>query len=547
MAIGTSEKKDNGGTYHEVVIIGAGMTGLCQLHYLKREGIDALVLDANSDVGGTWYNNRYPGCRFDSESYTYGFSFSKEILDKWHWRERFSSQPENLRYTQFVTEELNLRENIEFDSRVKSAHFDDDNTIWNLTLENGKKIGCRYLVTGLGGLSAPTLPRIDGIDSFRGESFHTFNWPHAGVDLKGKRVGVIGSGSTGVQVISEIADKVGQLTVLQRRPNWCAPLKNGEITEDEMQEIRNRYDEIFSACAATSGGFIHAPDRRGFYNVSKEERLELWERLYDEPGFGVWLSNFTDIFVDEEANAEFSEFIAGKIRARVNDPKVAELLIPKDHGFGVQRVPLETNYYEAFNRDNVKLVSLQNEQIECVTETGIKTDKDEYELDLIVYATGFDALTGAFDRIDFRGVGGAKLTDKWANGPETYMGMFVSGFPNLITLVGPQSGSYSTNFPRAIETCVGWATDFLVDVRNKGKTRFEATAEAEQSWCDEATDAMSKLLLRKAKSWFNGFNSNIDGHDKHQPKPYVYVGGNPRLGKRLAEVRDDDYAGVEVS
>ena len=283
--------------YHEVVIVGVGMTGMCQLHYLKREGVDVLALERNSEVGGTWYNNRYPGCRFDSESFTYAYSFSQEVLEEWDWSERFAAQNETLRYTQFVADKFDLRDNIEFNVSVKSAHFQETENLWKIRLEDGRSIECRYLITSIGALSTPTLPRFDGLDSFKGESFHTFHWPHRGINLEGKRVAVIGSGSTGVQVVSEIADKVGHLTVLQRRPNWCAPLKNGKISPEEMSDIRDRYAEIFETCNSTHGGFLHDADPRGFHTVTREERLALWEKLYDEPGFGIWLSNFKEIFI----------------------------------------------------------------------------------------------------------------------------------------------------------------------------------------------------------------------------------------------------------
>ncbi len=293
---------------------------------------------------------------------------------------------------------------------------------------------------------------------------------------------VIGTGATGVQVIGAIAEEVGELTVFQRRPNWCAPLHNAEITPDEMADIKARYDEIFELCARTPGGFIHEPDRRPFYEVPREERLAMWEKLYGEPGFGIWLANFRDIFMDEEANAEFSEFIADKIRSRVHDPVVAEKLIPKDHGFGVQRVPMETRYYEAYNRDNVHLVDLQETPIERITADGIRTTEREYEFDVIVYATGFDAITGAYDRIDIRGVGGQSLREKWADGPSTFLGLHVAGFPNMLMPTGPQSGSASTNFPRGIEIGVDWITDLLQYMWKHEHTREEATREAEAEW-----------------------------------------------------------------
>ena len=399
--------------HHEAIVVGAGVAGIYQIKRLLDLGIEATVLEAGGDLGGTWYWNRYPGARFDSESWTYGYSFSRELLDEWHWKEHFSGQPENLRYLNRVADKFGLRQYMQFNCQVDSAHYDEAENLWHLSVSDGRELTCRFLILTLGLLSMPTLPKLEGMESFKGRSFHTFHWPHEPVDMAGKRVAVIGTGATGIQVIGEIADKVGELTVFQRRPNWSCPLNNGPISESEMADIRRRYDEIFAACARSPGGFVHEPDRRGFYEVSREERLALWDKLYDGPGFGIWLANFREIFTDEKANAEFSEYIAERIRRRVKDPKVAEKLIPRDHGFGVQRVPMETNYFEAFNRPNVRLVDISETPLVRVTETGLRTTERDYEFDIIVYATGFDAITGAFDKIDIQGAGGVKLADKW--------------------------------------------------------------------------------------------------------------------------------------
>jgi cation diffusion facilitator CzcD-associated flavoprotein CzcO len=385
------------------------------------------------------------------------------------------------------------------------------------------------------------MPLLEGIDSFQGRSFHTYYWPQEGVELAGKRVGIIGTGATGVQVIAEIADKVGQLTVFQRRPNWCAPLHNSKISDEEMADIKSRYDAIFERCAKTPGGFIHGPDRRKMAEVPEEERLAFWEELYASPGFGIWLGNFRDVLMDEDANAEFTAFVADKIRERVDDPAMAEKLIPKDHGFGTRRVPMETSYYEAFNRDNVALVDVSETPIERITPKGIKTSDQEYELDVIIYATGFDAITGAFDRIDFVGVDGRKLRDKWADNPINYLGVQAHGFPNMITLAGPTGGSVSTNFPRGIEVGVDWATDLLRYMLDNSFTRIEPTIEAEEEWSEHVKDMYGMLLLRNAKSWFTGYNSNVAGHDK--TRYLIYNGGAPRYRKKLDEVADNSYEG----
>ena len=541
----TSEKKTN----YEAIVIGAGVCGVYQIKRLVDMGMDATVLEAGGDLGGTWYFNRYPGCRFDSESYTYGYTFDQELLDEWHWVEAYSPQPENLKYLNFVANKYDLRKHMQFNVFVQKAHWDESENMWRLSLDDGRELTCRFLIMGLGLLSQPTMPKVPGIDDFKGQSFHTYYWPHEGVDLKGKRVAVIGTGATAIQVIGAIADEVGELKIFQRRPNWAAPLNNYRIDEAKMDEIRSRYDEIFANCAKSPGGFEHQPDRRGFWEVTREERLKLWDRLYDEPGFGIWLQNFREIFTDEKANAEFSEYIADRIRQRVNDPVVAEKLIPRDHGFGVQRVPLETNYYEAYNRDNVELIDLNETPLKQITEKGIMTSDDvEREFDIIVYATGFDAITGAYDHIDIRGTGGQNLKEKWDEGGiQTYLGMFIHGFPNMFLPAGPQSGSASTNYPRGIETGVNWVSDMLEHVQERGYTRVEASEEAEKEWTEHVVSMYSVMLMRKAKSWFTGYNSNVAGHEAGKPRYLVYNGGAPKYVQRIKQVAGAGYEGIEMS
>ncbi|KRQ14024.1 cyclohexanone monooxygenase [Bradyrhizobium pachyrhizi] len=528
-------------THFEVIVVGAGVAGIYQIKRLADLGIDATVLEAAPDLGGTWYWNRYPGCRFDSESYTYGFSFSRELLDEWHWKERFSGQPENLRYLNYVADKFDLRKYMQFNCKVDIMQFDETRDLWQLRISDGRELTCRFVVLAIGLLSAPTMPRVPGIDDFKGRSFHTYYWPHEPVDLAGKKVAVIGTGATGIQLIGEIADKVGELTVFQRRPNWSAPLNNSAISDEEMADIRARYDEIFAACALTPGSFVHGPDKRGFYEVSRAERLKLWDRLYDEPGFGIWLANFREIFMDEAANAELSEYIADRIRQRVNDPDVAEKLIPRDHGFGVQRLPLETRYFEAYNRDNVQLVDLSETPLVRVTESGLRTTARDYDFDIIVYATGFDAITGAYDLIDIRGIGGERLADKWKHAPSTFLGMLVHGFPNLLMPTGPQSASASTNFPRGIENGVNWCTNLLQYMWDRGLTRADATLEAQQRWTAHVVKMYEIMLMRKAKSWFTGYNSNVAGHEEGTVRYFVYNGGTPKFLGIINGVAEKGY------
>jgi cation diffusion facilitator CzcD-associated flavoprotein CzcO len=430
-----------------------------------------------------------------------------------------------------------------FGCKVETASFNDDANAWTIQPAEGEPITAKYFCTAIGMLSAATPPRIEGIDDFEGEAFHTYYWPKEPVDLEGKRVAVIGTGATGVQVIGAIADRVGSLTVFQRRPNWCAPLHNSKISDAEMAEIKSRYDEIFAQCRATPNGFLHGPDRRIMKEVPREERLAFWDKLYASPGFGVWLGNFRDILMDPEANQEFSEYMANRIRQRVHDPETAELLIPKDHGFGSRRVPMETRYYEAYNRDNVKLVDLNATPISRIDATGIETTAEHFDFDVIIFATGFDAITGSFDRINIEGVDGARLRDKWFDGPETYLGLQVAGFPNMFTLAGPQGASVSSNFPPAIETAVEWASELIAHTEAKGHNRVEASQAAEDEWLDHVRSFYEDSILATTKSWFTGYNSNVDGHDKL--RHMVYLGGAPAYRNRLAEIAANDYPGFE--
>ena len=527
---------------YQVVIIGAGLSGIYQIKRLADLGVRVTVLDANDDLGGTWYNNRYPGARFDSESYTYGYSFSQEVLDEWDWTEKHSAQPETLAYLNYVADKFELRKHMQFGCRVDSMVFYEDTNTWMLRLSDGHEITTRFVVTAVGTLSTPTLPKIEGIASFRGISFHASNWPHEPLDLTGKRVAVIGSGATAIQLIPEVAKAAEQLTVFQRRPNWAAPLNNAPISETEMAEIRERYDEIFATCARSPGGFEHEPDSRSFYDVGPAQRRELWDRLYDEPGFGIWLQNFYEIFVDEKANAEISNYIAERIRQRVNDPMLAERLIPKDHGFGVQRLPLETGYFETYNRANVELVDAVETPIVRVTPKGLETSDRSFEFDVIVYATGFDSFTGALDQIDIQGSGGERLRNKWAAGPVTYLGLMIGEFPNLLMLMGPQTAA--ANFPRAAEMSVDWVTLFLEHMWAQGHQRFDVDETSESEWVEHVKAMYKGALLRKAKSFFTGYNSNIEGHEYGKTRYNIYNGGVPRYANIVNEVADNGYEGV---
>jgi len=526
---------------YDVIVIGAGMSGMYQLHRLRGLGLTVRVFEAGDGVGGTWYWNRYPGARFDSESWTYGYSFSDEILRDWAWSEHFAAQPETLRYCNFVADRLDLRRDIEFSCRIATALYDEGAGEWEIESQDGRRTRARFLITAIGPLSAPTMPTIPGVDSFRGEAYHTGLWPHEPVSFVGKRVGVIGTGATAVQAITEIAKTVGHLTVFQRTPNWCAPLHNSTIDATTQTRIKATYPEIFARCRESFGCFIHDADPRKAMEVSAEEREALFEKLYREPGFGIWMGNFRDVLVDREANATITEFMRRKIRERVKDPTVADKLIPTNHGFGTRRVPLESGYYEVYNQPNVRLVDLRETPIERITPTGVATRDAHYDLDMIIYATGFDAITGAFDRIDIRGRDGRRLRDKWADGPRTYLGLQMEGFPNLFTLVGPHNAATFCNIPRCIEQNVDWVTALITYMRERGHTRVEPTPDAEREWLAHVHDTGRRMLFTQVDSWMMGINSNVKGKDKRTF--IVYAGGAPRYRERCDAVAGEGYAG----
>ncbi|MGH8597955.1 MAG: flavin-containing monooxygenase, partial [Gammaproteobacteria bacterium] len=435
----------------DAIVIGAGICGLYQLFRLRELGLSVRVFEAGSSVGGTWYWNRYPGARFDSESYTYGYAFSESLLHEWDWSEHFSAQPETQRYLEFVTDKFDLRKDICFNARVTSAIYDPEGNRWTVTTENGEQARAKFLITAVGVLSAPYIPDIPGIADFKGESWHTAEWPSHPVDLSGQRVAVIGAGATAVQLIPEVAKNVGHLTVFQRTANYCVPLNNRRIAKEEQAALKARYGEMFERCRKTYAALIHDFDPRSAFDVSTDEREAIYERLWHEPGFGFWLGNFNDIMTDERANETIAEFVRKKIREQVKDPVLAEKLTPRDHYFGTKRVPLESGYYEAYNRPNVELVSLRETPIERITATGIKTTGLEYAFDIIVFATGFDAVTGALTRIDIRGEHSVALKDKWRDGPRTYLGLQIAGFPNLFTVVGAHNAANFCNVPRCGE------------------------------------------------------------------------------------------------
>ncbi|KAJ0121881.1 hypothetical protein J7T55_002390 [Diaporthe amygdali] len=527
----------NQGLDYDVLIVGAGLSGLYSLIRMRELGVRARVLEAGSAEGGTWYWNRYPGARFDSESYSYIFSFSQEVLDEWDWTEHFSPQPETLRYIQYLTIKFNLKDDLQFNTRIKTAHFQQSTNSWMLTDSDGKSYSSRYLVTAMGILNEPTLPNIPGIHDYKGEAWHTARWP-SDKSLEGKRVGIIGTGATAIQTIQAIHKSVSSLTVFQRTPNWTAPLRNTKITPKEMKDIRNRYPEIFKRCLDSYSCFIHVGDTRSVFDMKEDERENLWESLYQLPGFAKVLGISGNIYTDREANRLYSDFQANKIRQRLKDPKLAEKLIPKNHGFGTRRVPLESGYYEAFNEPHVKLVDLTEDPIETFTENGIRTKAGEFEFDAIIYATGFDAVTGSFRAVDFAGIDGLPLTDVWAEGINTFLGLTVKGFPNMFMVMGPHQ--MFGNIPRSIEYAVGWIADFIRYARDHGITYAEATDEGMRTWTEHVWKCGEGLLANEVDSWMTGVNKNLAHKQKRSMTRYN--GPAPGYRARCDAVKARNYS-----
>ncbi len=522
---------------YDVVIIGAGLTGLYQLYRIRELGLSVRVFDDADGVGGTWNWNRYPGCRFDSESESYGYSWSRELLQEWDWAEHFSGQPENERYLNYVADKFDLRRDIQLKTRVTAAVFDEAANRWDITLADGQRVRAQFVIAAVGVLSADYTPAFEGIDSFQGVSLHTGRWPKDDVDLAGKRVAVIGTGPTGVQLITEIARTVAHLTVFQRTANYCAPLRNSPVSAETQARFKATYDAIHKRIRETPAGFLHDYDPRSALEVPPAERYAFYEKLWAEPGFTKWLSNFHDIMTSREANEDFAEFVRNKIRARVNDQVLVEKLVPKDHPFGSKRIPLESGYFEVYNRDNVSLVDLRATPIERITATGIKTSDAEYAFDVIIYATGFDAVTGPLTRLDIRGVGGKPIQEHWRNGFRSLLGIQTAGFPNFFIA----TNSAFCNYTVCAETVVEWVADAIGYLRKRNLSRIDATPAAEAAWVEHAAELARATLLSDANSWFMG--SNIPGKARGL---VLYANSAPAYRQKCQEVADNGYQGFDL-
>ena len=526
----------------DAVIVGAGFSGLYMLYRMRDVlGLKARLYEAGDGVGGTWYWNRYPGARCDSESFYYCYSFSEELQQDWEWTSKYPEQPEILSYLNHVADRFELRRDIQLSTRVTGATFDEASDCWEVCTDAGERITARFLISAVGCLSAANVPDVKGLDDFKGDWYHTAAWPHEGVDFSGKRVGLIGTGSTGIQATPFIAAQADHLTVFQRTPNFSVPARNAPLTREDWAEIKANYPAISRRVRESLAGFPYELTLRSAKDVSDEERLAIYEQLWEDGGFKFLWGSFYDILIDKEANDTAAEFIRGKIRKTIDDPEVAEMLLPTDHPYGSKRPPIDTDYFETFNRDNVKLVDIRKAPIVEVTPRGLRTEGGEHELDIIVFATGFDAMTGSLLRIDIRGLGGRTLADKWAEGPRTYLGLQVAGFPNLFTITGPGSPSVLVNMPVAIEQHVEWISGCIDHMRKQALRRIEANVEAEDEWIDHVNEIASMTLFPQANSWYLG--ANIPGK-KRVFMPYV--GGNVEYRRRCDEVAAKGYTGFEL-
>jgi cation diffusion facilitator CzcD-associated flavoprotein CzcO len=524
----------------DVLVVGAGITGIYQLYRAREAGFSAQLLEAGDGVGGTWYWNRYPGARFDSESYTYGYLFSKELFEEWEWEEHFAQQPEIERYLNHVVDRFDLRRHIRFGASVTSAVYDERSGRWTVSTAEGTELRTRFLVAATGVLSVPYYPEVQGREDFRGESHHTGMWPSSGVDFAGKRVAVVGTGSSGVQIIPAIAGEVASLTVYQRTANWCTPLNNAPITSDEQARLRAGFQAMCETLNTSPSGFLHPAHDRTAFDDSEEQRREFYESMWGSPGFSKLTSNYTDLLLDQAANDTWCEFIAHKIRNIVKDPATAEKLIPKDHRFGEKRPPFVTDYYEVYNNPKVSLVDLSLTPILRMTDSGIETADGARELDIVVWATGFDFGTGALARMGVVGRYGLALRDHWADGPKTFLGVQTTGFPNFFFPGGPHAAA--GNNPRYNGDQVDFITGALVHLRAQGCDIIEVDAEAEEKW----TNMVDRWATRPpsfAKSSYY-FGTNIPGKAS---KYLLNSAGRPKLLLEIDRVLDSDYKAFRLS
>jgi cyclohexanone monooxygenase len=530
----------------DAVVVGAGFSGMYMLKALRdRLGLEVRVYEAGETVGGTWYWNRYRGARCDSDSYVYCFTWDEQLLKEWEWSERYPEQPEILRYLEHVAERHDLKRDIRFNTRVIGAEFDEINKHWKVHTDRGEEVTARYLIAAVGSLSDTNLPPFKGLEKFQGKTYHTSRFPHTGVDFTAKRVAVVGTGASAVQAIPEISQQAKQLTVFQRTANYCVPARNGKVDAELVKARRADYDGVVKRVRESFFGFEYNFIPQSVLEATSEEREREFDRMWDEGGFAFWLANYQDMFFSQEANDLCADYIKRKIRKTVKDPVVAENLTPKGYPYGTKRQPLDTNYYETFNKDNVLLVDATTDGvIEEITEKGIRAGAKEYEFDIIVFATGFDALTGPLKALNLKGRDGRKLDEVWADGPQSYLGISVAGFPNFFIITGPQSPSVLSNMPVSIEQHVEWIADCIDNMRKTGRTTIEATQESQDQWVSHVSEIVNTTLMPLANSWYMG--ANISG----KPRgflPYLGPEGVGGYRKKCDEVAAKGYEGFALS
>ena len=526
----------------DIVIVGAGFAGLYMLHAARQAGFSARVFEAGSGVGGTWFWNRYPGARCDVPSLEYSFGFDEALQEEWQWTERYPTQPEILRYIEHVADRFALRDGVTLDTRVTAAHFDDDGAVWTVTTDGGESVKSRFVVMATGCLSAANIPVIAGRDDFGGDMYHTGHWPHEGVDFTGRRVGVIGTGSSGVQSIPVIAAQAEHVTVFQRTPAYAVPAHNRPLDPDEVERVKADYvDWRITARDTTTGfgGHLRADELGGALEVDDARRDEIYRQRWEVGGL-TFLGAFTDLLFSPEANETAADFVRGKIAEIVDDPGIAARLSP-DTVIGCKRMCVDTGYYATFNRDNVELVDVGATPISRMTASGVEVDGVVHEVDTVVFATGFDAMTGALDRIDIRGRGGVPLREKWAAGPLTYLGLQVNGFPNLFTITGPGSPSVLTNMIVSIEQHVEWIRDLIVRMVADGATTVEAEADAEADWVEYVNAVAEATLFHGCSSWYLG--ANVPG----KPRVFMPLPGFHEYKRQCDVIAASDYRGFVLT
>jgi cation diffusion facilitator CzcD-associated flavoprotein CzcO len=524
----------------DAVIVGAGFAGLYMLHRLRGLGLSARVYEAGRGIGGTWFWNRYPGARCDVESMDYSYSFSDDLQQEWKWTERYASQPEILSYINHVADRFDLRRDIQLETRVTAALFNEATNRWAIQTDRGDRVSAQFCIMATGCLSDAQVPKIEGLETFEGAWYHTGHWPHEGVDFTGQRVGVIGTGSSAIQSIPIIAKQAAQLFVFQRTPNFSIPARNAPLDSEYERRVKSSYAEFRRQARESRVGFVVEGTDQSALEVSPEERQREYESRWNRGGLG-FNATFADLLTDKAANDTAAEFFRAKIQAIVRDAAVAELLSPRDYPVGTKRLCVDTNYYDTFNRDNVTLVDLRRAPIEAITPHGLRTPEAEYELDSIVFATGFDAMTGALLSIDIRGRTGTMLREKWAAGPRTYLGVATAGFPNLFTITGPGSPSVLSNMIVSIEQHVDWIADCLVYLREHDLGGIEANAEAEDGWVAHVNEVGHATLYPLASSWYMG--ANVPG----KPRIFMpYVGGVGAYRQKCDDVAAKGYEGFTL-